>query len=68
MNLGRFTEAEPYLKKSVVLNRAAWGEQDRQVVDALKLLGALYTRLGNRQRAGECYAEALEIMEKPKAD
>jgi len=62
------SRGEPYLTKTVALRRAACGEHDEQVVDALKLLGALYANLGDKGRSAECYAEALDITEKSKAD
>lgn len=63
MKLGRFAEAEPYLKDTIALRRAARGDDDDEVVNDLNMLGALYTKLGKREQAGACYAEALKIVE-----
>jgi tetratricopeptide (TPR) repeat protein len=64
MNLQQYPEAEPYLKDAVSLRRIVFGNDSDAVVDGLKSLGMLYGRTGDRQKAGECYAEALEILER----
>ena len=52
--LGELITAEPLFRELLAAQRQACGEDDPEVAHTLELLAALYTRLGDHQRAREC--------------
>jgi tetratricopeptide (TPR) repeat protein len=62
--MGRYTEAEPYDKRSLAIREKAFGPDHLAVAESLNNLAALYERQRNYADAEPLYKRSLTIREK----